>query len=130
MPLKSKVLELIDVIPEKVIDFCELKFGSKKRPEIHFVFDKRYKINYGEYKVGTIILYPYNIPSATLLIKTLIHEYAHHLQLNHWKKMDKYHTLLKEFKYKNHPQEIEANDIQQYYWKECEEYLKSLGYLK
>ena len=127
---KIKVMEVIDIIPEKVIDFCELKFNSKERPQIHFVFDKRYKINYGKYEVGNIIIYPHNIPSITLLIKTLIHEYVHHLQLNHHKKMDDYLMLLNEFGYEDHPQEIEANDIQQYYYKECMEYLKSFGYLK
>ena len=127
---KVKVMEVIDIIPEKVIDFCELKFNIKERPQIHFVFDKRYKINYGKYEVGNIIIYPHNIPSITLLIKTLIHEYVHHLQLNHHKKMDDYLMLLNEFGYEDHPQEIEANDIQQYYYKECMEYLKSFGYLK
>lgn len=127
---KVKVIEAIDIIPEKVIDFCELKFNSKERPQVHFVFDKRYKTNYGKYEVGNIIIYPHNIPSIMLLVKTLIHEYVHHLQLNHHEKMDEYLMLLNEFGYEDHPQEIEANNIQQYYYKECMEYLKSLGYLK
>jgi hypothetical protein len=39
-------------------------------------------------------------------------------------------SLLEEFGYENHPQEIEASDITKYYYKECIEYLKSLGCLK
>ena len=127
---KVKVMKAIDIIPEKVIDFCELKFDHKIRPQVHFVFDKRYKTKYGEYEVGKIIIYPHNIPSTTRLIKTLIHEYIHHLQLNHWRKMENYFLLLREFGYEDQPQEVEANDIQQYYYKECIEYLKSHGCLK
>jgi hypothetical protein len=130
MTSKEKVLELIDVIPEKVIDFCELKFDSKERPEINLIFDRRYKTRLGEYRVGIIVLFPYNIPSVKNLVKTIIHEYVHHLQLNHHKKMENYYSLLEEFGYENHPQEIEASDITKYYYKECIEYLKFFGYLK
>ena len=130
MTSKEKVLELIDVIPEKVIDFCELKFGIKERPKINFIFDKRHKTRLGEYRVGIIVLFPHNILSVKDLIETIIHEYVHHLQLNHWEKMENYYSLLEEFGYENHPQEIEASDITKYYYKECIEYLKSLGCLK
>lgn len=127
---KIKVMEAIGIIPEKVIDFCELKFNSKERPQIHFVLDKRYKKRFAEYRVGIIVLFVHNIPTIKSLVGSIIHEYVHHLQLNHHKKMERYFTLLNEFGYENHPQEIEANDIQQYYTKECIEYLKSFSYLK
>lgn len=127
---RIKIMEAMDIIPEKVMDFCKLKFGEGKHPKIHFIFDKRYKKRFAEYRIGTIVLFANNIPTIKSLVGSIIHEYVHHLQLNHWKKMENYFTLLNEFGYEDHPQEKEAVDITKYYTKECVEYLKSLGYLK
>lgn len=77
---------------------------------------------YGQYDedTNTIYIYYNHCTNVELLIRTVLHEYTHHLQPIE----GKYNKLLKKHGYDKHPQEIEARKMEEYYlnvWK----YIKS-----
>jgi hypothetical protein len=87
------------------LHYCVKTFGTNGDvPTISIVKRVRSK-RYGQYDmVNKKIHVHHNIcGDVKMIIRTIIHEYTHHMQ-----DMSKYHDLLKTYGYKNHPQEVEA----------------------
>lgn len=87
------------------LHYCIKTFGvNGDIPTISIVKKPRSR-RYGQYDPNkNKIQIHYNIcGDIKMVIKTIIHEYTHHMQ-----DMGKYHDLLNQYGYDKHPQEVEA----------------------
>lgn len=112
-PMSELSLSEIRDICKFGIVFCSNELGVNRRhgDEISFSIrtDRRkLDIYYGEYcpMINQISIYRNNINNVKDLIKVFIHEYTHSLQPI----KTKYHKILKQYGYENHPFEIDANN--------------------
>ena len=111
------------------IGFCSVEIGNNNRHSSPISYSirttKSKKKTLGEYcfKTNKIIIYRHNMITLGDFIKVFIHEYTHYLQPI----KTKYHKMLDECGYENHPHEIEAeNNASMYYDKFMKEYRNSL----
>jgi len=74
-----------------------------------------------------ITIFPYMIGSKSMLIRSVIHEYTHFLQMPHRKNYRKYTKLEEDFGYDNNPLEVEAYDAELKYYRTCYSYLNTKG---
>ena len=74
-----------------------------------------------------ITIFPYMIQSKSMLIRSVIHEYTHFLQMPHRKNYRKYTKLEENFGYDNNPLEVEAYDAELKYYRTCYSYLNTKG---
>jgi hypothetical protein len=129
----SKVIE--ELSREKYIEICNetfnwclKKFGTPIKntvPTINISFDKRVKRNYGSYLDGKITVYPNVCKTPKFIIRTILHEYRHFLQMPNNNHMEIYYTLSKNFKYVEHPFEIDSGVFEKQHYKSCKRYLKN-----
>jgi hypothetical protein len=96
-------------------EWCIEKFGVNNRRSLKVYMKPQTsgELCYGVYNAdhNTITLHDNNCEDVKCLIKTLIHEYTHHLQ----PVKNSYKKLLNEYGYRNHPMEIEARKMEGYY---------------
>jgi len=74
-----------------------------------------------------ITIFPYMIQSKSMLIRSVIHEYTHFLQMPHRKNYRKYTKLEENFGYDNNPLEVEAYEAELKYYRTCYSYLNTKG---
>ena len=99
-------------IVEATYEWCVNKFGSPLKsgivPDLEISKNYRFKDVQGEYSERLITIYAHNCKSISGLIRVVIHEYTHFLQMPKMNDMSKYHKLSEKFSYESHPMEIEA----------------------
>lgn len=91
--------------------------NSRKKWDVLVTFYKSLDedTDMGEYRYwdNEIIVYYNNCGTVENLIRTIVHEWQHQLQ-----PMSKYERLLDEHGYEEHPFEIEAEAIEEQYYKQ------------
>ena len=106
-------------IGRQVIKWCRTNMGinSRKKWDVLVTFYKSLDedTDMGEYRYwdNEIIVYYNNCGTVENLIRTIVHEWQHQLQ-----PMSKYERLLDEHGYEEHPFEIEAEAIEEQYYKQ------------
>lgn len=117
---KKKIVEL-------TYEWCCNKFGSplktKQYPTLEIV-SRRTCPSQGEYEPRHIVINTARCKSVSSLIRVVIHEYTHFLQLPKVYHMSRYHTLLDLYGYRDHPMEIEAFQSELKHFRNCFKYLK------
>ena len=97
-------------------EWCRKKFGGN--PKLVISLDKRVKRKYNEYYKKTILIYPYVCETYIKIIRTVIHEYIHYLQMPRIKDDFKNFIEYRENGYNNNL-ENEANYLEGIFYKEC-----------
>lgn len=113
-------------ISEEVYFWCVNTLGTPLKsgivPFLYLDFENLEKsTNFGQYWKRNITIYPYNMRSFKDIITTIIHEYAHFLQMPKKTDMKLYYNI---HDYVNHPMEIEAVEFEKKYYKKCYYYLR------
>lgn len=114
-------------IATATFDWCKRFFAVS---DTHFnikiivSFDRRVKRRYGYYSNGVIVVYPLLCKTKNMLIKTVLHEYKHFIQMPYVNSMANYSILQEYFDYESNPYEIEANNFADEQYKRCYASLK------
>jgi len=115
-------------IVEATYEWCVNKFGSPLKsgivPDLEISKNYRFKDAQGEYSERLITIYAHNCKSISGLIRVVIHEYTHFLQMPKMNDMSKYEKLCKKFSYETHPMEIEAYESELKHFRNCLKYLQ------
>lgn len=115
-------------IVEATYEWCVNKFGSPLKsgivPDLEISKNYRFKDVQGEYSERLITIYTHNCKSISGLIRVVIHEYTHFLQMPKMNDMSKYEKLSKKFSYETHPMEIEAYESELKHFRNCLKYLQ------
>jgi hypothetical protein len=115
-------------IVEATYEWCVNKFGSPLKsgivPDLEVSKNYRFKEFQGEYSERLITIYAHNCKSVSGLIRVVIHEYTHFLQMPKINDMSKYEKLCKKFSYETHPMEIEAYESELKHFRNCLKYLQ------
>jgi hypothetical protein len=115
-------------IVEATYEWCVNKFGSPLKsgivPDLEISKNYRFKDFQGEYSERLITIYAHNCKSISGLIRVVIHEYTHFLQMPKMNDMSKYEKLSKKFSYETHPMEIEAYESELKHFRNCLKYLQ------
>ena len=115
-------------IVEATYEWCVNKFGSPLKsgivPDLEISKNYRFKEFQGEYSERLITIYAHNCKSVSGLIRVVIHEYTHFLQMPKMNDMSKYEKLCKKFSYETHPMEIEAYESELKHFRNCLKYLQ------
>jgi hypothetical protein len=115
-------------IIEATYEWCVNKFGSPLKsgivPDLEVSKNYRIKGLQGEYSERLITIYAHNCKSISGLIRVVIHEYTHFLQMPKMNDMSKYEKLCKKFSYETHPMEIEAYESELKHFRNCLKYLQ------
>lgn len=117
-------------IAEATMEWCLKKFGNPLKthtPSLKVSFDRRVKNNYGEYYNKVVKVYPNVCETSNRIIRTVIHEYCHFLQMPKLHNLSRYSKLYKKYGYDNHPFEIEARLYEKIYYSSCRSSLKRNG---
>jgi uncharacterized protein YbgA (DUF1722 family) len=119
------------LIIEKTYEWCVNKFGSPLKsgitPDLEISKNYRFKDFQGEYSERLITIYAHNCKSISGLIRVVIHEYTHFLQMPKINDTRKYSKLSDKFSYESHPMEIEAFESELKHYRTCYAYLKRNG---
>jgi len=118
------------IIANETFNWCIKKFGNPLKtlkPSLKISFIKSNKCNYGLYNSRVITVFPLVCETERLIIRTVIHEYRHFLQMPKISNMSQYSKLCEEYDYENHPLEIDAREFEQLHYKSCRAYLKRKG---
>jgi hypothetical protein len=108
--------------------WCERQFGHPLKTEIcefKISQDKRVKDMMGEYMDRVMKIYILNCPSYTEVIKTVVHEYTHYLQMPKLNDNSKYCKLDDMYGYFDNPYEMDARDSEKKYYKTCRRFVYS-----
>jgi len=111
--------ETVHRIVELTDQWCMTYLGESPKLVIEITKQKFWKSPcFGGYDENNKVMYVYvnRCENIKDLLKVFIHEYTHHLQ-----DLSQYDSLLELYGYDNHPLEIEANEMAEYYnivWKE------------
>ena len=108
--------------------WCENRFGHPLKTVIgdfKVSQDKRVKHMLGEYMDRNIKIYIYNCSSYSEVIRTVIHEYTHYLQMPKLNDNGKYYRLDEKYGYINNPMEVEAREAEDMFIKTCRGYVYS-----
>jgi hypothetical protein len=108
-------------IAENAFIWCINEFGSpiKSVPKLIVKTDKRVRKKYGHYINKEITIYLSTCNTKTKIVKTIIHEYAHFLQMPKAKDIKVYYKLLDTFEYDKHPFELQAQMYERMYYRKC-----------
>ena len=126
--INSVDTEKYSEICNETFNWCLYNFGSTDKkviPKLKISYDKRVKNSYGSYLNGVITIYPNVCKKTKLLIKTILHEYRHFLQMPNDNDIEIYNILSKKFKYIEHPFEIDSIAFEKKYYKFCKRHLKN-----
>jgi hypothetical protein len=80
---------------------------------------KRVRKKYGQYINKEITIYLSTCNTQTKIVKTIIHEYTHFLQMPKAKDIKVYSKLLDTFEYDKHPFELQAQMYERMYYRKC-----------
>lgn len=134
MSLKKKKIPYKNAkqIAVEAYEWCVKRFGSPLKngqlPEFIVSFERGADY-YGHYCSSDkeIVVFPFTIPSKTMLIRSVIHEYTHFLQMPRTRDGVKYNKLDKKYGYQENPLEIEAYEAELKYYRSCYNSLKNKG---
>jgi hypothetical protein len=118
------------IIAKETFNWCLNKFGNPLKtlePKIKVSFIKSNTDYYGLYNSRLITVFPNVCKNERLIIKTVLHEYRHFLQMPKINNMSQYSKLSKEYDYENHPLEIDAVNFEKEHYKSCRAFLKRKG---
>jgi hypothetical protein len=124
--------ENIISICTETLNWCLEHFGASDnnmKPTLKISYDKRVKRIYGSYLLGIITVYPNVCITPKLLIRTILHEYRHFLQMPNNNTMELYYTLSEQFNYVEHPLEIDSDVFEEKHYDSCKKHLKKIGIL-
>jgi hypothetical protein len=117
---KKKIVEL-------TYEWCCNKFGSplktKQYPALEIIANRNSRYS-GEYSERVITINTALCKTRSSLIRVVIHEYTHFLQMPKLPDMKKYHDLFSIHGYGEHPMEIEAFNMELKHFRNCFKYLK------
>jgi len=119
-------MEKQKLIAELVFEWCEKKWGSPlktKKCELIVSFDRRVKNFTGYYLDRTIKVFPLNCLTKKELIKTVLHEYCHFLQMPSLSDSRYYSQMDKSLGYDKNPYEVQARLFEKKYYKKCKKYI-------
>ena len=114
------------LIAELAFEWCFKKWGSPlktKDCELIVSFDRRVKNYSGYYMDRTVKVFPLNCPTKKDLIKTVIHEYCHFLQMPCLVDNRYYCQMEEVMGYKKNPYEVQARYFEKKYYKKCKKYI-------
>ena len=98
----------------ETIKWCETNLGTKSRPVSYSVptLPQGYTPAYGmyDYSKRTILVFRNYAPTVKMVVRSVLHEYAHYLQNLRW-----YNNVLQKVGYDKHPQEVEARVVETMY---------------
>jgi hypothetical protein len=107
--------------------WCCDTFGSPLKsgelPQIELV-SNRHSNDLGLYWERIITINTVYHKSVSGIIRTVIHEYTHFLQMPKLYDMGKYHKLYKKYGYEQHPMEIDAVNSEKKHYRNCLRYLQ------
>jgi hypothetical protein len=108
-------------IAENAFIWCINEFGSpiKSLPKLTVKTDKRIRKKYGEYINKEITIYLSTCKTKSKIVRTIIHEYTHFLQMPKAKDIKVYYKLLETFEYDKHPFELQARMYEKEYYNKC-----------
>jgi hypothetical protein len=108
-------------IAENAFMWCINEFGRpvKSMPKLIVKTDKRIRKKYGDYINKEITIYLSTCNTQTKIVKTVIHEYIHFLQMPKAKDIKVYSKLLNTFEYDKHPFELQAQMYERMYYRKC-----------
>jgi len=114
-------------IVESTYEWCCDKFGTplktKQYPTLGVVSKSRCS-DLGAYDSRHIEINMAKCKTVSSLIRVVIHEYTHFLQMPKIYDMGKYHKLYEIYGYNQHPMEIEAYQAEIKHFRNCFKYLK------
>jgi len=114
-------------IVEATYDWCCEKFGtplkSKLYPELEIVSNSK-SDDFGTYCERLITINTAKCKTVSSLIRVVIHEYTHFLQMPKLRDMKVYDELYKIHGYKQHPMEVEAYNSELKHFRNCLKYLQ------
>lgn len=102
--------------------WCEMRFGHPLKTVIcdfKVSRDKRVKYMLGEYMERVIKIYVHNCKSYTEVIRTVIHEYTHYIQMPKLSDNSKYCKLDEKYGYIDNPFEVEARNAEDMFLGSC-----------
>jgi hypothetical protein len=114
-------------VAELAFKWCQLKWGSPlktKDCDLVISYDRRYKRYYGSYVNRVIKVFPLNCKTKKDIIKTIIHEYCHFLQMPSLPDNRIYCKLDEEWGYDLNPFEVQAREFENKYYKKCKKFIK------
>lgn len=126
--MKRYNLRRADKIAKLTYKWCEMTFGHPLKTAIcdfKISRDKRVSLLLGYYMDREMKVYITNTRSYSELIRTVIHEYTHYLQMPKLSDNSKYYKLDEKYGYENNPMEIEARDAEDKYIVACRKYVYS-----
>jgi len=108
-------------IAKNAFIWCINEFGSpiKSLPKLTVKTDKRIRKKYGQYINKEITIYLSTCKTKSKIVRTIIHEYTHFLQMPKSKDIKVYSKLLKTFEYDKHPFELQARMYEKNYYSKC-----------
>ena len=116
------------LIVDAAYDWCVNKFGSPLKSGVvpDLVISKNYKIKHieGDYAERIITIYAHNCKSVSALIRVVIHEYTHFMQMPKIYDMSKYYKLSEKYSYSTHPMEVDAYNAELKHFRNCLRYLQ------
>lgn len=134
METKNKKLPVKNAkrIIEESFNWCVNKFGTPLKngelPNLNILYVRNSDCFAYFCSVDReITIHPFMIDSKSMLIRCVIHEYTHFLQMPHRKNYQKYTKLEKSFGYDNNPLEVEAYEAELKYYRTCYSHLKRNG---
>jgi hypothetical protein len=119
------------ILSEAILQWCPFYLGYPFRkpylPDLVVSFDKSAEFS-GEFDNAekTIFIYYYQIRSVFDLVRTVIHEYTHYVQLYNIEEDRKYTRLEEKLGYWDHPFEIEARENEEKYMRHIYNRIKKL----
>jgi len=115
-PTSELTVRQIRSIVCETIRWCETNLGTKSFKVSYCVRTRgeKYSPVSGIYDYGnrTIKVFRNYSPTVKSVVQVVLHEYAHYLQNLRW-----YNNVLSKVGYENHPQEIEAREMENLYSK-------------
>ena len=108
--------------------WCEMKFGHPLKTaicEFKVSQDKRVSQMLGYYMEREIKIFVHNTKSYSEVMRTVIHEYTHYLQMPKLSDNSKYCKLDEKYGYFDNPMEVEARDSEAIYIGTCKSYVYS-----
>lgn len=120
-----------ETLAKFILSWCPNYMGYPSRkpylPKLHISYNQSSEF-VGEYDNNkkTIYVCYYQIRSMFDLIKTIIHEYTHYIQLYNTEEDRKYTRLIKKYYYWNHPFEVKARKNEEKYMRHIYYRIKKL----
>ena len=104
----------IRTIVKETIKWCQINLGAKSYMVDYSVrtLGEKYTPAYGmyDYNKRTILVFKNHAPTVKMVVRSVLHEYAHYLQNLRW-----YNHVLQKVGYDKHPQEVEARVVETMY---------------